>query len=47
MMSAMPVAAILGAAGVNNTHGNYHYSDGPKCAHDYNDVPFHCYCALL
>jgi hypothetical protein len=47
MMSAMPVAAILGAADVNGARGYYHCSDGPKYVHGYNALPSRCYCALL
>jgi hypothetical protein len=47
MMSAMFVAAILGDVDVNDDRDYYHYSDGPKYACGYNDLPSHCYCALL
>jgi hypothetical protein len=39
--------AILGAVDVNDARDYYHYSDGPKYTHGYNDLPSCCYCALL
>jgi hypothetical protein len=39
----MPVAAILGAADINNTCSYYHCSDGSKCARGYHDLPSYYY----
>jgi hypothetical protein len=47
LTSAIPIAAILGAADVSDACGYYHCSNGPKCTRDYNDLPSHCYCDLL
>jgi hypothetical protein len=47
MMSTMSVAAIFCIADVNGTSDYYHYTDGPKCVHGYNDLPSHCYCGFL
>jgi hypothetical protein len=47
LMSAMSVATTLGAADMNDTCDYYHYSDGPKCAHGYNDLSSRCYCSFL
>jgi hypothetical protein len=41
------VAAILGAADVNDARGYYHCSDGPNFACDYYGNHPHCYCAHL
>jgi hypothetical protein len=46
-MQVMLVAAILDAADINDARGYYHYSNGLKCARDYNDLPSRYYCALL
>jgi hypothetical protein len=35
------------AADVNNARDYYHCSDGAKCVHRYNDLPFRRYCDLL
>jgi hypothetical protein len=47
MMSVMLIAAILGAADINNVCGYYYCSDGPKYVRGYNDLPSHYYCGLL
>jgi hypothetical protein len=41
LMSAIPVAAILGAIDINSACGYYHYSDVSKYSRDYNDLPSH------
>jgi hypothetical protein len=43
----MPAAAILGAADVNDTHGYYHYSDGPNFGRGYCGDHSRRYCARL
>jgi hypothetical protein len=45
MTSTMPVAAILGAADVNDAHDYYHYSDEPNYVYCGNHS--HCYRAHL
>jgi hypothetical protein len=35
MISAIPIAAILGAADVNDARGYYHCRNGPNFARDY------------
>jgi aromatic ring-opening dioxygenase catalytic subunit (LigB family) len=47
LMLAMIDAAIFGDTDVNGARGYYHCSDGPKCVHDYNDLPSRCYCVVL
>jgi hypothetical protein len=36
---AMPSSAILRVADINSARCYYHYSDMPKYAHDYNNLP--------
>jgi hypothetical protein len=47
MTSAVPIAAILGAADINDAHDYYHYSDGPNFARDYFGNHPRSYCARL
>jgi hypothetical protein len=47
MTSVMPMATVLDVADVNDARSYYHYSDMSKYARGYNDLPSHCYCAVL
>jgi hypothetical protein len=47
LTSAMPVAAILGDADVNDARGYYRCSNGSKYVRDYNDLSSRCYCAIM